>query len=557
MAWVAILVEVSFSPDSFMNKPYAILVAASALCGVVHAVQYQLDATNSHSSVTLVNSVFVGDQSDINTIHTNSPFFSLKSDTSLLDPLSLSSANQSALFRCVYATNAGNVVFHQMPEPWPPLVDMSLVVSLDANGRANDGTYSDAHDITHMVSAGFAFNLSAVGTLKWKLMPDPASHAEYLGMPIRVSVWANYSIGASGSNASSTGTNGILDLSINDGLIGSFYAYSVTNPAEFHFNRWLGPNPLNGESFLMPLGDDLKLSYRFESHMQKAILPEGFWAPESFWANEKDTDLYVCVKAAKDNLIWCVDKAGYMAKLNGALPEPPNLPEMENHLLQQVPRSIGYREIILAIPLDTLRIPSLLGLKNSHGHIQVSIIDPQYGFLVPKGKDEIADGYDDGPRIVDDIFLQTWILTGSSSAEPPTSKVEFEVLIDTNNDTVLDWRFIERIDVQTVAVELIDYDSDKWLCKVKFNKETQESELVCDPQWSRFTVRVTVAGEIILDLKSIEIESKSSPAELWTPVTHAVQTPIPNVGVQFQVLRNPALQSELFRAKVVLPSVLH
>jgi hypothetical protein len=527
------------------------MLAIAFLCPATQAIEYQLDQTNSHSSASMVNSIYVGSRNLIKSSATNGIPFTLNSETEMHDAVSLSSASQSASFQCTIANGIGNPVFHQSPLNWPVPVDLSMLVSLDTKGHKMDGNFVDSEGMLETMAAGYAFDLNSQASIWWKLLPDPKATNEYTAMPVKVLVWADYNLGGSSSNTSSKGRNGILNLNINDGRIGPFYCYSETSMADFHFNRWLGPDPLSSSSVLLPLGEELRLDYNYQAHVMNLA-----GGPESYWSNEKDADLYVCFTSSKAKLVYCADKSAFLDSLGGKPPEPANLNEMQNHLLDSVPRTIWARAVFLAVPLEVFKIPSLLGLTDPQGSIELSLKDPQYGFLVAKGKDTANDGYVDSPRIIDDVFLQTWVVSESSMSDPSRAKVNIEVRIDTNNDKVVDQLFVDQIDLHTVDVKLIDYDADKVPCKIKINPTTGEPELKCDSQWVVFTVRITVGGVIIIEPKFLEIESKSSAAESWRPVTQSIQTPIPDDGIRVKVLRDPIFQPELFRAKVILPSVI-
>jgi hypothetical protein len=533
-----------------------ILSALAVLSGIVpvsvFSIQCQFVPGASGSLVICSNSIHVGNEPQTQVRSTNTPFYALNTDCYLQDAQSLASANQSAVFSCVIATNVGNPII-QTPTNWPPQVDFSVAISLDAHGRAQDGSYTDVAGKLHTVAAGYAFDLHAEGKLAWNLMADPTNSSEWLGKPVKVFVGADYSFGASDSNSSYPGTNGIVDFKVNDGRIGPVHAYTVDRPSDFRIHWPLRLNPLDSKAVLLPLGEMLEVSYRYETHVKITILPEGFWAPVSYWTN--NTDLFFCAKANPSQVMWCVNKIGYLAAMGVQGSGLLDWEVMQQHILEPVPLSSTPQEIIVVIPLEDFNLPGMSQTSDPRKLIRLSLLDSDYGRLVSEGDDKTLDGHDDTPRIVDGVYLQTWILPARSSMNASMTRAPIEIRVDSNGDFSLDQRFLDyvaivreceqtQLKIMSAGLEALAANS----CQAETNSVTQRPEWTCPNQWEWFTVALTKCGTLVDDPKLVTIETLSALGLPWTPARDALVSAGTNGLIQVRVPVDRTQPMRIFRA---------
>jgi len=257
-------------------------------------VEFVLDEDASSSHFWMKNEVCVEQdcKTEIVSCDPSELFFIKSSQLSVDSPRSDAHAEQEVNFRCIYSPDEGNPTFHTPPDPWPVDMDMSLLIALSGSGQANPGSYTDAQGSSHIEQGSFHCALEAHARLSWKLMPSEPH--EYIGMPVHLNVWANYSISWSSSNVEVPHRSFIKNLSINGGLIEPRYCYLENGT--YYFNRWFGPNPLHGEEITLKLGDSFTIEYEYDFYING---PTGWsWG---YWEHPlAPTDLYICARVAPE-----------------------------------------------------------------------------------------------------------------------------------------------------------------------------------------------------------------------------------------------------------------
>ena len=77
--------------------------------------------------------------------------------------------------------------------------------------------------------------------------------------------------------------------------------------------------------------------------------------------------------------------------------------------------------------------------------------DDKDGHLITDGQDNDNDGYDDTPRIKNEVFTQTWcappVFDSNLANKEKMRKIPIQIEIDKDGDEIYDCNFIEYIEL--------------------------------------------------------------------------------------------------------------
>lgn len=422
------------------------LILISLVCTQAYGVRFVLDEGNSESELRMASEVSAGGESDNSTSTSSELFPDWGGNCWASSPDSSAQAHLEFRFRCICSPDAGDPTFEESDQvdPWPVEMDMSLMVGLEGWGSAHHG-YDEVHGEDEY--GMFSFDLSAAANLCWNLMPDHPE--EYEHMPVRVLVWANSSVSYYGSNVRYIGRNFITNFEINDGTVGPLYAYS-DNGQEPDV-QWFGPNPLDGATIFLPLGEALQIEYAYEFHVKapSCLCSGAYW--EHTW---KPTDLYVCAKAEPGRLLYRLSKPRLRAKgfLDSLQRRTTSQQDIES-VLVDIECTKPAAPLILSFD-----VASVLGARSEAGtedpsRFKLTVLSPDgkdNGYLIGAGQDLDEDEYDDSPRIAEGIFTQTWCAPAAfgSLCEDDLEterQIPIQIDVDHDGDGAYDCTFVEYI----------------------------------------------------------------------------------------------------------------